>query len=118
MTTLDFNKSEFYAEHIKKWQESGMGQKKYCASNDISYPAFVYWRIKFRGKSKKFSPKEKPTFVPISTHLPENSIKPAVAPSLHPAISIVLPNGTQLSLPSTISPASLGDYLKAIKAIL
>jgi hypothetical protein len=110
------NKAEFYAKHIKNWQESGMPQKEYCKSIDISYPAFVYWRIKFRAKSKKPASKEQPTFVPITPQLSTTHIKPIIASPVHQIISIILSNGTQVSLPLTISPITIGEYVKAIRA--
>jgi hypothetical protein len=49
------NKSAFYAQHIKDWQQSGLSQEKYCKSVNLSYPAFVYWRIKFLEQDKSSS---------------------------------------------------------------
>ena len=120
-TSIDqstLTKAEFYGEHIKTWQQSGIRQKEYCKSANISYPAFVYWRIKFRSKNKKSVSKEQPTFVPLTPQLSTARIKPTILSPEHQVIGIVLPNGMQLSFPLTISPTSIGDYVKAIKAAL
>jgi hypothetical protein len=112
------NKAEFYANQIKNWQESGMPQKKYCKSVNISYPAFVYWRIKFRGKRKKSTRNEQPTFLSLTHQLSTNHIKSTGTSSEHQIISIILPNGAKLTFPLTVSPTSMADYLKAIKVSL
>jgi hypothetical protein len=35
-------------EIIKKWQESGLSQKRFCADNNIAYHAFHYWYKVYR----------------------------------------------------------------------
>ena len=39
---------------ISAWEQSGISQQKYCAQENISYPAFQYWRKKLHVKSKRF----------------------------------------------------------------
>lgn len=110
------NKAEFYDQHIKNWQKSGISQKEYCKSVKISCPAFVYWRVKFRGKNKKSVLKKQPTFVPLTPQLSTARFKSTISSPDHQIIGVILPNGTQLSFPLTISPTSIGDYVKAIRA--
>ena len=33
---------------VKKWESSGMSQRKYCRREGLSYPAFSYWLKKVR----------------------------------------------------------------------
>ena len=39
---------------ISAWEQSGISQRKYCNQENISYPAFQYWRKRIRIKSGQF----------------------------------------------------------------
>ena len=110
MTTVDksaINKSEFYAKHVKDWQESGITQEKYCKSANIFYPAFVYWRVKLLSKNKKTINSK---FLPLAS--------PSYAAPQHSEnqkIEVISPDGTRLSFPLSIDPTILGRYIKALR---
>lgn len=37
-------KAEYWQQHIKSWQDSGLSQAAYCTSQDIKVHNLVYWR--------------------------------------------------------------------------
>ncbi len=45
-------KKEFWSEHFKQWEQSGLSQKKYCDTNKISYWSFKTWYAALRSDSK------------------------------------------------------------------
>jgi hypothetical protein len=61
-------KAEFWTDHIKKWEESGLSQIDYCRENNVSRHRFTYWKIK---NNKKINPIR---FVPIITKPPTSSL--------------------------------------------
>ena len=40
----DTTKLQYWGQHIKKWQASGLAQRAYCAREGIKWPTFGYWR--------------------------------------------------------------------------
>jgi|SRR5690349_18396492 len=105
------NKSVFYAQHIKDWQQSGLSQDKYCKSVNISYPAFVYWRVKFLGRDKNAYKKQqclssktvqekKPIFTQIK--IKEPVVTKCEAAGLSDSLALIMPNGIKIVLPITI----------------
>jgi hypothetical protein len=110
METVDkpvINKAEFYAKHIKDWQQSGMAQEKYCKSVNISYAAFVYWWVKLRPKNKENINSK---FIPLVS-----SAHAVVEGSESQKIEVIIPDGIRLSFPLSTDPMMLGDYIKALR---
>jgi hypothetical protein len=58
------DKKQFYFEHIKRWQESGLSQEKYCQENDVKLSTLGYWRNKFIEPNKVEQVKD-PVFTQI-----------------------------------------------------
>ena len=67
-------KADFWTDHIKKWEESGLSQIDYCRDNNLSRHRFTYWKIK---NNKKNNPIR---FVPIITKPSTSSIHVRVEP--------------------------------------
>jgi len=42
------DKATFWQRHINDWRSSGLSQKSYCQSHQLSYPNFGYWLKRFR----------------------------------------------------------------------
>ena len=64
-------KAEFWKDHIKQWEGSGLSQIDYCRANNLSRHHFTYWKCKNNKKNKPVK------FIPVVT-------KPC--PQLHRAI--------------------------------
>jgi hypothetical protein len=43
-------KKDFWLQHIKKWEDSGLSQRKYCEKNRINHNAFAWRRNSFKDK--------------------------------------------------------------------
>ena len=71
---------------IQQWQQSGLSQKAFCASNDIAYHVFHYWYKVFKREQRSGG-----SFLPIN-------IKPACSAE---QIIIRSNNGIELQLPLT-----------------
>ena len=107
------NKSEFYAGHIKEWQQSGISQEKYCKSVNISYPAFIYWRHQFSSKDKKALVKTQQKFLPLK---PTELVKqPSTSKVLLRQITVTLSSGIQLSFPLSMDSTVIVDCIKTIE---
>ncbi len=47
-------KRDFWQRHIRKWEDSGLSQRKYCEENRINHNAFAWRRNSFKkNKSRK-----------------------------------------------------------------
>ena len=44
-------KALFWADHIKRWEESGLSQIDYCRANGLSRHHFTYWKCKNNRKN-------------------------------------------------------------------
>jgi len=104
------NKSAFYAQHIKDWQQSRLSQEKYCKSANLSYPTFVYWRVKFLNQDKSASPKQRclksktaqeknPVFTQIKIKEPVVPKREPVRTGLSDSLILIMPNGIEIVLP-------------------
>ena len=52
-------KAIFWADHIKRWEGSGLSQIDYCRANNLSRHHFTYWKCK---NNKKNNPVK---FIPV-----------------------------------------------------
>lgn len=58
-----FPKNEYWQNHFKEWQESGLSKRRYCLDNGLAISTFSYWIRKFR-KNSESSPV--PAFYPLT----------------------------------------------------
>ncbi|SHO48972.1 IS66 family insertion sequence element accessory protein TnpA, partial [Desulfopila aestuarii] len=56
-------KQEYWQEHIRSWESSGLTQSSYCRENMLSLATFGYWR---RKSSLKVSHEPQPRFFPLA----------------------------------------------------
>jgi hypothetical protein len=93
MTPEQQSKQDFWQQHIEDWHQSKLTQKEYCKHNDISFANFGYWRTRL---NKLAQPDKK--FIPVTVGQP------------HSQISVFLPGGLRLDVPSH----SLADVLPIV----
>ena len=43
-------KRDFWQQHIRKWEDSGLSQRKYCEINRINHNAFAWRKNSFKKK--------------------------------------------------------------------
>ena len=67
-------KADFWGDHIKRWEESGMSQIDYCLEYNLSRHRFTYWKCK---NNKKDNPVK---FIPIVTRSTISSLHNSVEP--------------------------------------
>ena len=119
------NKSAFYAQHIKHWQQSGLSQDKYCKSVNLSYPAFVYWRVKFRDQDQRGPTEqrrlksktiqgENPVFTQIKIKEPMVPKREAVRTGVSDSLVLIMPNSIEIMLPITIDDQRLISLSRAL----
>lgn len=119
------NKSAFYAQHIKDWEQSGLSQEKYCKSANLSYPTFVYWRVKFLEQDKSASPKQRclksktvqeknPVFTQIKIKEPVIPKREAIGTGLSGSLSLIMPNGIEIVLPIAMDDQRLVSLARSL----
>jgi hypothetical protein len=119
------NKSAFYTQHIKDWEQSGLSQEKYCKSVNLSYPAFVYWRVKFLEQDKSASPKQRclksktvqeknPVFTQIKIKEPVIPKREAIRTGLSDSLILIMPNGIEIVLPIAMDDQRLVSLARSL----
>jgi len=88
---------------IKKWQNSGMKQKKICNQHEITLHAFYYWLRKY----KQAHERSENGFVPVEIGLLGNN-------SEKEEIQIHYPNGVLITLNKAVSLSRIKALIKAI----
>jgi hypothetical protein len=107
----DPGKERFWRDHLKRWPNSGLTIRDYCARHCLSEPSFYGWRrtLSQRGldaEAKAIEPAV--TFVPVQV---QNDL--LVTP---PSLELVLANGRLLRIPPGIDPSQLRDVLAVLEA--
>ena len=95
-TAASNNKIDYWRDHVKRWESSGLAQKAYCKSSEISYNSFGYWRGVFLAEltpNQRLSP-----FVPVKLA----STSTTIDLSQQQAIQIKLLSGHRVYLPVTM----------------
>jgi hypothetical protein len=65
-TTHATTLADYWRDHIEEWQRSGLSQMAYCATQQLAYHRFVYWRQKLQGERGKAQLKLTSALVPVS----------------------------------------------------
>lgn len=84
-------KEQFWQEHFKAWQASGLSQAEYCRQHDLKFSNFAYWRTRNNRKRRKLMPL-------------------AVPASPSERLVLDLPHGIRLELPAQ----ALGEVLPTV----
>jgi transposase-like protein len=105
-----YSKEEMY-QAIELWQESGLSQRKFCSSENLSVKTFSYWLRKYRkekGLSEGHSKKASETFIPVEVSRGRtlNRTNPDYS-----RIDVSFPNGVQLSCPVGIDIVQLKSLI-------
>lgn len=95
---MDLKDQDYWLGIFKKWSESGLAQKIFCARNDLRYAEFVTWRSRLIeagliGSARhggKVSKKSSRRFVPVSV-----SPKPVAS---EPLLELSLGHGVVLRM--------------------
>jgi len=97
--------SKYWETHVSVWKCSGLSQAEYCRQNDLPLTRFYGWKAKL--EPKKFVAVkivEEPEQDFISNHVEKMTIQ--------------LPNGIELHIPSNLSIESLLPGLTALQLAL
>ncbi len=96
--------SKYWETQVTAWKSSGMSQAEYCRQNDLPLSRFYSWKAKLEPKkfvSVKITEEPKQQFI---SHRVEK-------------MTIQLPNGIELRIPSTLSVESLLPGLTALQSV-
>lgn len=87
-------------EAIKRWQESGLTQVKFCIQENLSAKSFCYWLRKYRSENP-VPVTNNETFIPVSVPgIGIGSVGPGLATGER--IELFFPNGVRLNCPAGI----------------
>lgn len=66
------DKSSYWHDHFRSWENSGLSQAAYCRRHDLKYCLFHYWKRKLRKPCQPTVPSESETlnFVEVGSSLP------------------------------------------------
>jgi hypothetical protein len=106
----DPQKERFWRDHLKRWQNSGLTIRDYCARHRVSEPSFYGWRrtLAQRGPDSEAAAVELPvTFVPVE-------VQPDF-PAAPPILELVLANGRLLRIPPGIDLGQVRELLAVLE---
>jgi transposase len=106
----DPQKERFWRDHLKRWQNSGLTIRDYCARHRVAEPSFYGWRrtLAQRGLDAEAAAVELPvTFVPVE-------VQPDL-PAAPPILELVLANGRLLRIPPGSDPDFVRDLLTVLE---
>ena len=52
-TLFKTQKEQYWYQHIKEWEQSGISKKAYCKQHNLVYDQFKWWYRKIQEKGKK-----------------------------------------------------------------
>lgn len=90
-------KSVFWQQHIRAWQNSGVTQTAYCRTHGLSLANFGYWRKRFAD-----APHPIPAMIPV--------IRESLAAGIH----LRSPGGWVMTVPTALNAESLRTLLAAL----
>jgi len=94
---------EFWSEHFKKWEKSGLSHKKYCEHEQLSYWSFRTWYYKSKSEAAETK------FIKVNSYRPEE--KPASK------IRIILSGKIRIELDENISDDVLRRIFKTSEVL-
>lgn len=113
------NKLNRWKEVMLDWRRSGMRQREYCQSKQISYWSFKSWRVKLKRQrfmnslATKNVPKPDSGFIPIKVTEPQNS-QPSKL-NIISEISIKTKQGHEIKLSSDFNEGMIVKLLRAFR---
>lgn len=94
----------FWTTHVRRFDESGLTRREYCARHDLAPSTLDYWRRRLRLEPA-------PAFVPVQP-------RPAAAPvaAVSPGSTLQLNvGGADLILPADVDATWLASLLRALR---
>ncbi len=104
-------KSDFWAERIRAFQESGLSRRNWCLENGISQSTFSYWFRKLQTEDSKAGQGSDPVFVRLPS---EQEISSGCA-AVHPPVTICLPRNVRIEIGADCPAGLLSALLEAVK---
>jgi len=65
-------KTDYWEQQVISWEQSGKTQKEFCRQQEISVPAFGYWKRKLRSQHSQVV-EFYPLTIPVSSPQPSSS---------------------------------------------
>ena len=90
-------KREFWKEHVRLWQDSGLSQKEYCRQNNLRENRLTYWKKRFTRPGQTVSLVE----VKLPSHFSQG----------HTALRLNLGNAYQIEVGSGFDPVTLKQLI-------
>lgn len=107
-TAVSNNKHDYWRDHIKCWESSGLAQEAYCKNSSISYNSFVYWRGIFLSELNPIQ--RTSSFVPVKL-----VTAPTTTDFPPQAIQIKLISGHRVYLPMTMNIQDIAALLSQLE---
>ncbi len=98
---------DFWANHIKKWAQSGQTQISYCQKNGLGPKAFIYWKSKLKKESQDVS------FFPVPLRAypkPAGTIRPE-------PLKLICNNRYRIEVGENFSPDTLKKLIQTIERL-
>jgi hypothetical protein len=111
-------RGRFWARHLQRWKQSGLSQAQYCRQQQLSTPAFGWWKrhltaIPTRGHpatTRRRARGKDRSFVELT-----RADSGVLAPADEGAYEIVLPGGRQLRLGRHWEPDRVRQLLRLLE---
>jgi|HubBroStandDraft_2_1064218.scaffolds.fasta_scaffold393086_1 transposase len=100
----DEHKEQYWRQHVRDWQDSGLSIRSYCARRGLSQPSFYAWRRELHCRDC-----EQPLFVPIR---PLAEDQPA---TVGPALEVFLASGRRIRVAPGFDAATLRQLLAVLE---
>jgi hypothetical protein len=97
------SRSEYWSDHIRRWQGSGLSKAEYCRQNHLPKHAFHYWFRKLRQAVQQEGP-----VVPLSFRVAD------LAPS-QPAFVLKIDQRFQVAIQGDFDPPVLKKLIKTLE---
>jgi hypothetical protein len=98
-------KREYWAQHIKQWEEGHLSQQEYCFQAGINHCSFAYWRSSLAERTKQ--PK---SFIPLKVTPTEPSKNID-----NSAIEIKLLSGLLIKVPMALGIKNIAALIKCLE---
>lgn len=92
------NRKQFWLDHFKKFEQSGLSQIQYCKMNNINHKSFSAQKSLLRKNSKKS----------------EHNFVPLIDKSSDTLFILKLSNGMEISFNQTPDPHWIGQMIKSL----
>jgi len=97
--------SDYWTEHIRKWQDSGLSKAEYCRQNQLTKHAFHYWFKKLQRVAQ-----DQGSIVPLGL-LVSN-----IAPS-QPPLVLKMNQRFQIAIQGDFNPSVLQKLINTLESI-